>query len=55
MDEKLQGLLEKLFVSEHNTGCDGDLTVCSLDAVNKLKRYYNEHGGRVPQTEFITV
>lgn len=38
MDEKLQTLLESLFDSEDNTGCDGGLTVCDLSAVNNLKR-----------------
>lgn len=39
MDWKLRKILDDILNNEDNTGCDGDLTVTSLSACDRLRKY----------------
>lgn len=39
MDKKLRKILDAILNDEDNTGCDGDLTVTSKSACDKLRKY----------------
>ena len=42
MNKKLMEAIKEVFLSEDNTGCSDDLTVVSMQAIEKLRKEYEK-------------
>lgn len=42
MNKNLMAAIKEVFLSEDNTGCSDDLTVVSVQAIEKLRKEYEK-------------
>ena len=43
MDDELKAIIDDILADEDNTGCDGDLTVTSKSACDRLREYRDHY------------